>query len=194
MTISWWWVRHGPTHSKNLVGHTDIAADLSDVTKIEWLNNNLPESAELVSSDLLRAVATADLLGEKRKRLAHRKNLREINFGDWEDCSFAAVAKSNPDLSKEYWENPGDSAPPNGESWNSFSQRVRSEIDVLTQQTSQENIIVVAHFGVILAAIQQALGLHAKATFSFKINNLSITRLDRHDDDRWTIQHINQNN
>ncbi|HHL22744.1 MAG TPA: histidine phosphatase family protein, partial [Aliiroseovarius sp.] len=28
--ISWWWLRHGPTHAKGLVGWSDVPADLSD--------------------------------------------------------------------------------------------------------------------------------------------------------------------
>ncbi|HBR36935.1 MAG TPA: histidine phosphatase family protein, partial [Sulfitobacter pontiacus] len=61
MTI-WHWVRHGPTHEKNFVGWRDVPADLSDVAQLGRLNAHLPQRAVMVSSDLIRASATADTL------------------------------------------------------------------------------------------------------------------------------------
>ena len=52
----WWWIRHGPTHSKSMVGWSDIKADLSDHETIKKLNEYLPQSADLVSSDLSRTI------------------------------------------------------------------------------------------------------------------------------------------
>ena len=56
-----WMVRHGPTHAKAMIGWTDLPADLSDTDAIARLRTELPD-APIVSSDLIRAVATADAL------------------------------------------------------------------------------------------------------------------------------------
>ncbi|MEJ1993014.1 MAG: phosphoglycerate mutase family protein, partial [Maritimibacter sp.] len=53
-------VRHGPTHQKNFVGWRDVPADLSDTAALARLSAALPDSAALISSDLIRAIATAD--------------------------------------------------------------------------------------------------------------------------------------
>jgi len=84
MTTRLWFVRHGPTHSKAAVGWTDIPADLSDLAALTRLSNYLPKEANIISSDLQRASATADAVQGARNRLPNTASLREMNFGDWD--------------------------------------------------------------------------------------------------------------
>ena len=166
-----WLVRHGPTHAKAMVGWTDLPADLSDTAAIARLSDYLPD-APVVSSDLSRAVATADAIQGERHRLPHDPDLREINFGDWEMSEF----KDDP-LMRAYWETPGDIAPPNGESWNTVKARVDRSIDRLIGE-GHEDLIVVGHFGQILTQVQRALGISAYDTFGHRISNLSVTVIE----------------
>lgn len=170
-----------------MVGWSDIPADLSDQAAIARLRAFLP-SAPVVSSDLIRASATADAL-EGAVRLPHDKDLREINFGDWELKSFSAVEAEDPKTIRAYWETPGHVAPPNGESWNAVRQRVDGAIDGYLQ-AGYQNLIVVAHFGVILTQVQRALNIGAYEAFSHRIDNLSATVLD-HSKGGWAVQHVN---
>lgn len=192
MVTRFWWIRHGPTHAKGMVGWRDIPADLSDVAGLARLEKGLPEGALLVSSDLVRSTATADAIEAGRTRLAHRKGLREMNFGDWDGVPFADIAKADPAGSRQFWEEPGAFAPPGGESWDVFSARVRGEIAALSAEHGDCDLVVVAHFAVILTAIQVAADLSAKQAFRFKIDNLSLTQLDHFADrDGWRVNRIN---
>ena len=129
---TWHWVRHGPTHEKNFVGWRDVPADLSDTARIARLSAFLPEKALVVSSDLIRSITTADALEMPgHRRLPHRHDLRELHFGDWDGKHFSEVSDMHPDLSRAYWETPGDVAPPGGESWNAAAERVRQAVDEL---------------------------------------------------------------
>jgi len=182
-----WLVRHGPTHAKSMVGWSDIPADLSDTAAIARLRAHLP-AAPVVSSDLIRTIETANALAPET-RLPHDRRLREINFGDWELKTFAEVEADDPETIRAYWETPGDVAPPNGESWNTVRERVDTAInDYLAQ--GHADLIIVAHFGVILTQIQRALGIGAYEAFSHKIDNLSITQLSG-DSRKWDIGAIN---
>ena len=172
-----WWVRHGPTHKKAAIGWSDPPADLTDTDALSRLSAHLPADALVVSSDLQRAVKTADAIQSSRTRLPHNPDIREMNYGAWEGLDFDAIGILDPDLSRQFWTTPGDIAPPNGESWNTLSARIATAIDTLSDQ--HDNIIAVAHFGAILAALQIAGGFDAKHAFTFKIDNLSVTRLDR---------------
>lgn len=182
-------VRHGPTHAKSMVGWSDIPADLSDTAAIARLRGFLPD-APVVSSDLIRASATGDILSPSI-RLPHDPHLREINFGDWELQTFAEVEAKDPKTILAYWETPGHVAPPHGESWNAVRNRVDSAIDGYLADDHQ-NLIVVAHFGVILTQVQRALGISAYEAFSHRIDNLSVTVL-HHNDGDWTTGPINHN-
>ena len=188
---TWHWVRHGPTHEKTFVGWRDVPADLSDTAQIARLNAHLPKNALLISSDLIRASATADTLrATTRTRLPHHADLRELNFGLWDGMAFDAVAKRDPDLSRAYWETPGDIAPPEGESWNTCAARVNAVVDQMNAAHPQAHIIAVAHIGVILTQVQRALNLTGYAAFSHKIDNLSVTQLT-HAAGTWQAGAIN---
>ena len=110
-----------------------------------------------------------------RNLFSHDTNLRELNFGVWDGMAFNAVAKRDPDLSRAYWENPGDTAPPEGESWNACNARVSAVVDRLSKAHPEAHIIAVAHFGVILTQVQRALDLTGHAAIGHKIDNLSVT-------------------
>lgn len=169
-----WFVRHGPTHAKTMIGWTDLAADLSDTAALTRLSAHLPGAAPVISSDLSRAIATADTL-KNRPRLPHDPAFRELHFGEWERRGFAEVEAEAPALIRAFWEQPGDIRPPGGESWNDLTSRTWAALDRL--QGTAPDIIVVAHFGPILAALQRATGATATEVFAHKIDNLSVTCL-----------------
>ena len=172
-----------------MVGWSDLPADLSDAAAIARLRAFLPD-APMVSSDLSRATATADAL-KPVIRLPHDQRLREINFGDWELKTFQEVEQKDPETIRAYWETPGQVAPPGGESWNAVRARVDDAIDDYLSEGHQD-LIVVAHFGVILTQVQRALGIGAYAAFGHRIDNLSVTVLTYNKAD-WLADHINHN-
>lgn len=137
-----WLVRHGPTHAKAMIGWTDLPADLADSAALTRLSAYLPPAAPVISSDLSRAIATADTLGN-RPRLPHDPDLREIHFGQWERRTFAEIDAETPDLIRAFWEAPGENRPPGGESWNDLTARTSTALDRL--QGVASDLIVVAH-------------------------------------------------
>ncbi len=174
-------VRHGPTHAKTMVGWSDLPADLSDTAALRRLHDHLPSEALVISSDLSRAVDTASAIQGPRRRLPHNPDLREIHFGSWELRGFADIEAEDPELAFAYWDNPGDVRPPQGESWKDVRSRVDAAIDMLLAEYTGRDLVIVAHFGVILTQVQRALDLDGQQTFSHRIDNLSVTELHRKD-------------
>ena len=185
-----WMVRHGPTHLDGLIGWTDAPADLSDTAAINRLSAYLPQNAFVISSSLIRCVATADAIQNNRVRLPHDPDLRELNFGDWENRTFADVSKTDPVLSEAYWSEPGSHAPPQGESWDIAQTRINCGVDRLIKNHRNKDIIIVAHFGVILTQLQRATKMPAKSVLAFKIDNLSVTYLE-HMGSAWRVLGVN---
>lgn len=185
-----WWVRHGPTHAKAFAGWRDIPADLSDSAALSRLKAHLPDGALVISSDLIRATATADALTPGRHRLPADPALREFHFGDWDGLGFAEVSARWPDLSRRYWEEPGHIAPPNGESWLQAEARVTAAVNRLLADHAGRDLIVVAHFGVILTQYARAAGLSPYEALAQPIDNLSVTRLD-HTGGAWSVHQVN---
>ncbi|WP_210527977.1 histidine phosphatase family protein [Rubellimicrobium arenae] len=181
-----WLVRHGPTGAKGMCGWTDLPADLSDIAALNRLSLALPW-VPVVSSDLRRAVTTADALAEDRPRLPHEPALREMHFGDWEMRTHAEVEVEAPVLSRALWAEPGDPAPPGGESWNGLRTRVEGALDRLAAEHPE--LIVVCHFGPILAALQRARGITALEVLGQRIEPLSLTVLSR-ENGAWTVEAV----
>ncbi len=186
--VTWWWVRHGPTLRSDMNGWTDVPADLSDRAALARLAAFLPEGAPVISSDLSRAVATADAIAAGRPRLPHERALREIHFGAWEARPFAEIEAEDGPLVRRYLEQPGDVAPPGGESWNALAARVSTAVDALTGMAG--DVIAVAHFGPILTQVQRATGCSAAEVFTREVAPLSVTRIVC--DGRWRLEEINR--
>ncbi|MGB5558027.1 MAG: histidine phosphatase family protein, partial [Paracoccaceae bacterium] len=115
---------------------------------------------------------------------------REFDFGAWDGMRFDDVAKRDPELSRAFWEAPGDVAAPNGESWNDVSARVSACVDSLHQRHTGRDIVIVAHIGVIMTQLQIASDMTASEVLAHRIDNLSVTRLD-FADGRWSVAAIN---
>lgn len=184
------WVRHGPTHEKTFVGWRDVSADLSDQARIARLHAHLPGDALLIASDLRRASATADVIGAGRTRLPDHPDLREFHFGDWDGKHFNDIARAHPELSRAYWETPGDIVPPGGESWNMAGDRVNRVVDRLIRDHMGRHIVAVAHIGVIMTQIQRAMGAAPEEVIGNRIDNLSATEL-HYDGQNWHVTRIN---
>ncbi|MEL6433292.1 MAG: histidine phosphatase family protein [Pseudomonadota bacterium] len=182
------WVRHGPTHAKAMVGWSDIPADLSDTAQIARLNAFLPREAVVISSDLVRAVATADAIAGSRSRLQNDPNLREINFGDWEMQNFETI--EDQERLRAFWDEPGLVRAPSGETWNDVVDRVDQSIAKLLAAHPGSDIVAVAHMGAILTQVQKAERVTAYEAFAQRIDNLSVTELVL-EGDGWRSVRIN---
>jgi broad specificity phosphatase PhoE len=192
MTARLFLIRHGPTHAKSMVGWSALPADLSDTTALARLEAHLPEAALVVSSDLSRARDTATAIQGRRQRLPDLHGLREIHFGDWELRTWKEADAEDPERIRAYWDTPGDVCAPNGESWNQTCARVNAAVDGLLARHSDQDLVIVGHFGQILTQIQRAAGLTAQAAFSHKIDNLSVSEL-QWSSAGWGVTSINQN-
>lgn len=169
-----WLVRHGPTHAKAMIGWTDLPADLSDQAALARLAGLLPD-APVVSSDLRRAVATADAIQGPRPRLPHDPALREIHFGRWENRTHPEAEASDPFLIRAFWDDPGHVCAPQGESWNGLCARVGAAVE--RHAAGRADLIVVAHFGAILSLVQKARGQTAAQAMAQHIAPLSLTEI-----------------
>ncbi|MCC5974658.1 MAG: histidine phosphatase family protein [Rubellimicrobium sp.] len=184
-----WLIRHGPTHETAFTGWRDVPADLSDTAALARLSARLPEGAPVIASTLTRARQTAAALAGPRPRLPDDPDLREFHFGAWDGLGWAEVADRWPDLSRRYWEDPGDTAPPGGESWHEAEARVSRAVDRLIA-SALTDVIVVAHFGAILTQLRRARRVSAAQVLAQPIAPLSLTRLTR-TGASWQVGEVN---
>lgn len=133
----------------------------------------------LYSSDLIRAVETADIINEYLD-MQHviRKDLREISFGDLEGKSDEYINNYYADFKAEQIKLLEDIPYPGGECGTDVYKRAMHTIEEIIKSDKQ-NIAVVTHGGVIRALLAGMLGLtmSKKLLFAVSLENTSITQL-----------------
>ncbi|MEO1704779.1 MAG: histidine phosphatase family protein, partial [Pseudomonadota bacterium] len=117
-----------------------------------------------------------DAIQGARTRLPDHAGLREFDFGLWDGMRFDAIAERWPDLSRTYWEKPGDIRAPEGESWNEAEARVARAAGEIVE-LGHAHVIIVAHFGAILSQVRRAAGCSPYEVLAQNIDNLSVTRI-----------------
>ncbi|MCL7487420.1 MAG: histidine phosphatase family protein [Desulfobulbaceae bacterium] len=184
MMIRFLLIRHAATDASTdnlLLGSTDAEAHSSGMAQLNRLPGILEEYSPSLwfCSPMLRALQTAEqlrtLCGIKQVFQVDAR-LREIDFGQWEQKSFAEIEKNDPDLIPA-WSRYDDFVFPGGEAVAGFTGRVAEVLDELRADGSRE-IGIVTHGGVIRTMICLALGLSPRNYLLFSVLPSSLTVID----------------
>jgi uroporphyrin-III C-methyltransferase/precorrin-2 dehydrogenase/sirohydrochlorin ferrochelatase len=121
-------------------------------------------------------------------------DLREIDFGRWENCTFAEIAASDPGGTANWAKLDGSFAFPEGDSLESFQQRVeRAARTILAQSDADESyqrIYIYAHGGVIRSLIAHWIGLPLRTHLLMDVARASISLVRLHGD-RGVLTRLN---
>ncbi len=183
-------VRHGET-DWNASGHIQGLRDIPLNDKGRWqalrAARLLADEAEPVtaiySSDLARAHETADSIAQACGiAVTPEPRLRERGFGSFEGKTFAELESAYPaDIARWRARDP-DWAAPGGESLRTLSERVLAATHALAQRHLGEQIVLVAHGGVLDMLYRFATRQQMDARRTWELGNASINRL------LWTAQ------
>jgi alpha-ribazole phosphatase len=207
----WWWVRHAPVPNaaRRIYGQDDVSADVSDRGAIRGLAQALPAGAVWVASPLKRALqtvaaVTADLGACPAPEPVIEPAIAEQHFGDWQGMSYDELRDKLGPAYDHVWQAPGQATPPGGESFEAVIERVGGAIERLTKAYWGRDIVAFGHGGSIRSALAHALGLDANAALSFRVECLSITRIDHFDQSKgdrasgalrpWRVSGVNMIN
>lgn len=193
--VQWWWIRHAPSASPaNIIhGRDDVSADLTDTDALQRLAAALPAGAHLLTSELARARQTFDALryiNPAFPAAVDELAFCEQDFGAWTGRTWSDVAP----LAPQFWDDPIENAPPDGESYAVMCRRVLRRILAISKAQGNGTIVSVAHAGTIRAALALALDLDFAASIRFEIDPLSLTRIDAFvgaDDISWRVHSVN---
>lgn len=179
-------VRHGLTESnkqKRYTGWTDVDLSPEGVEQVEALAAGLSgeEITGLYSSDLRRAVKTAEIIGAGRGlKPEPSPQLREINFGVWEDLCYEEILASYEEELRRWYNDPFLCAPPGGEDLRQVFKRVRSFLDGLwRQENGKGTFVVVSHGGAIRSVLHHYLGLEKNRFFELTVDNAAVSLLEK---------------
>jgi len=114
----------------------------------------------LVSSDLLRARETAEIIAEATGlAVMLEPRLREVHLGDWQGLLSDDIRARWPEQMRLWLESPLAIRPPNGESIHELATRVLAATDDIAARYPGQRVGVVAHELPIAILVTQASGI-----------------------------------
>ncbi len=134
------------------------------------------------ASDLKRAWETAQAIGAAIGHVPEAlPGLREIYLGEWEGLRTDELAQRFPDAWARWNEEPDWDLVPGGEGAEPFESRVAAALDVIFERHTHGDVLVVTHGGVIQVALHRVVGRPSHGLFPFKIQNASISVVEKRD-------------
>ncbi len=176
-------IRHGETAwnvDTRLQGHLDIPLNATGRWQAERTAGALVEEgiSAIYSSDLLRALQTAEALGAAiALPVATDTRLRERAFGVFEAHTFAEIEARWPAEARCWTQREPDFAPEGGESLREAYARCIDAVHALADAHAGQTIALVAHGGVMDCLYRAATRQGLQTKRSWPLGNASINRL-----------------
>lgn len=180
-------VRHGETAwnvDTRIQGQLDIELNDRGQWQAQRVGRALADEpiARVYSSDLKRAHATALAIAQNNRTLASKPvelhpGLRERAFGKFEGHTYAHIEATWPEESLRWRQREPDFAPVGGETPQQVMDRVAQTVNLLASQHMGEQIVLVAHGGVLDMLYRLATQQSVRAPRTWELGNTSINRL-----------------
>jgi len=176
-------IRHGETAwnvDTRIQGHLDIPLNDTGLWQAEQLARALAGEpiAAIYTSDLQRAHATAQAVARTTGApLTAEPGLRERSFGRFQGRTFAQIEAELPADALRWRKRDPHYAPEGGESLLTLHARIERTIATLAQPHLDEQIVLVAHGGVLDVLYRLATRQDIQAPRTWQLSNAAINRL-----------------
>lgn len=173
-------LRHGQTE-QNLkgfyYGSLDIDITNKGIKQIEYIKDKVKDINfdKIYVSNMKRAMSSAGIiLKNKDVPCIRDKRLNEMNLGIFEGKGYEDIQKEYPVEFKKWSDDWKNYAPPQGESYVDFYERVKEFFQEILKH-EDENILLVTHGGVIRSILTYVMGGNLDAFWKFGSKNGDLT-------------------
>jgi alpha-ribazole phosphatase len=174
-------VRHGAAVDVEgrCIGHCDVPLSATGAESISRVSEWLPERPDrIISSDLVRAQASAHLLAQRWDCSAVLDaRLREMSFGEWEGVRWDELERWDSTRLAAWMADWVRVRAPGGESFEDVVARAGEWFDEAQSAWSGETVVAVAHAGSIRAILCIWLGLPLERAFRLRTGLASVSML-----------------
>ena len=129
-----------------------------------------PDWSEVISSPLKRCRSFAEQVAEHtQSRITIADQWQEIDYGDWDGMQISEWRKIAADQFNAFRKDLSALAPPNGEDYLSFKDRIQSAWQGLASKDDGSHLLVVTHGGVLRVVLPTVLGMPLNRSFPLYI-------------------------
>ncbi len=131
----------------------------------------------VISSPMQRCEAFARSLGGRHSLpVSIDRRFREVGLGDWEGLRPEEVIARDAAGYQAFYRDPQRNRPAGAEPLEAFGQRVSTALTALLEAAGGDHLLVIAHAGVIRAALGYVLKSEPDAWYRTRIDNAGFTR------------------
>lgn len=176
-------IRHGETAwnvDTRIQGHLDIPLNNTGLWQADQVARALADEpiAAIYTSDLQRAHATAQAVARTTGApLTTHTGLRERSFGHFQGRTFAEIEAELPEDAHRWRKRDPHYTPEGGESLVTLRERIERTVAQLAQQHLGEQVVMVAHGGVLDVLYRLATRQDIQAPRTWQLSNAAINRL-----------------
>ena len=190
-------VRHGQTHGnieQRFYGHSETDLTPLGIAQARAAGRRLAavHFDFVYTSDLSRAaMTTAHVLeGRDGPPPVLDPGLREMNYGEWEARPASEIGAEARDLLRSFFQGKASGAP-GGETLQQLRDRTAASARRMAADHANATVLAVSHGNAIMAMVAELLHVPLEATWSFAVDNTSITRLRFSNSGRFTLISFN---
>ena len=180
-------IRHGVTdwhQERRVLGHRDVALNSEGITQSQRVAEALRGVAigEVISSPMLRAVQTAEILAEQCGiEIARDPRLADFRVGKWEGMAYDDVARS-PEYQR-FVADPMAERIPGGEDLGQIRDRAIAAVEQAIADTpAGESVAIITHAGIVRVVLAHYLGSNLANYHRLRVSPGSISILSFADD------------
>lgn len=173
-------LRHGqPKGGTKLRGRCDDALSEQGWEQLRGATTVVPLPWEaVVSSPLQRCRAFAEAFAQQEGLQCRvEAAFQEVDFGDWDGRALDTLWEEQGEALSEYWMDPVNHSPPNGESLEAMWERVQAGLQDLGEAYPGKRVLLVTHGGVIRLILAQCLGMPLANMTRFSVPFAALTRV-----------------
>jgi broad specificity phosphatase PhoE len=137
-----------------------------------------PSWTHIISSPLSRCRDFAERTAEKVKLASTiQDQWQEIDYGDWDGMLIKDWRVVAADQFKAFRNDLSALAPPNGEDYLSFKDRITTAFEALAELPNDSHVLVVTHGGVLRVVLPTVLGMPLNKSFPLHIPFACLSRI-----------------
>lgn len=187
-------IRHGQTNwnlEGKIQGQTNSSLTQKGIDQARLTAEKLKNISfsAMYSSDLERALKTAEIIASRHNRLQMKEDvrLRERKFGYLEGIGHEEFKTNHPDIYEKFRSNDPEYRIPEGESKNDLALRATGFFnDLVKNHAKDETILVVTHGGIINMFVRYILGIPYGSPRKFSLRNAAVNIVQYNDND-WRL-------
>lgn len=196
-------VRHGDAYAgfhglvpgrRGCGGLTDVGRAQAEALRDYLCGHDRVNADVLIASTLPRAIETAQIIAPALGFAAVEQHcdLCEVHTGEADGLEWAEYGTRYGTFAMQ--DEPDRVFAPQGESWNSFHERVQSMLERIAGDYAGRTVVAVCHAGVIMASLRVLLGMpRSGAHGGVRPKNTGLTEWERDDATQlWTLHSFNE--